>query len=664
MSSIETVLGHIAKQISVDLTSKDWQAFTQRAHTHGPHLHALLHAIYGTREDFAHQFESILLTTAKSWLARSSTLKKLDAEREANPRWFQSNQMLGGIAYVDLYAGNLEGIRSKLPYFKELGLTYLHLMPLFEAPEGNSDGGYAVSSYRAVNPRLGTMAQLISLANELRENGISLCVDFIFNHTSDEHAWAKQAIAGDAKHRAFYLILPRTEADEYDKNLREIFPDQHPGAFTALSRWTGDKAIRGWGDEQKSLDPLISSSPDSDLWVWTTFNSFQWDLNYANPEVFNAMAGEMLFLANVGVDVLRMDAVAFIWKQLGTGCENLPEAHLLIQAFNALARIAAPSLLFKSEAIVHPNDVVKYIRPDECQISYNPLLMALLWNTLATREVNLLSQAIRQRSKIHSDCAWVNYVRCHDDIGWTFSDEDVGWLGINGYEHRQFLNRFYTGRFEGTFARGLPFQENPKTGDCRISGMTASLAGLEQAMAQQNEFEIDLAIRRILLIHGIALSYGGIPLIYLNDEIGALNDYSFRDDPAKAGDSRWVHRPEANWMNYDLRHANGHAPSIQARIFTEMRHMIQVHKSQPALMGSLDGVDTGNPHVLGFAHYHATGPLLVLGNFSERPQRVSAAVLRQQGFTWPATDLITSSDVDLSADVALSPYQLAWLRPA
>jgi amylosucrase len=277
MSSIETVLSHIAKQLAVNLTSADWQAFAQRAQTHGSHLHALLYAIYGTREDFAHQFKGILLTAAQSWLTRSTALKQLDAERETNPRWFQSNQMLGGIAYVDLFAGNLEGIRSKLPYFKELGLTYLHLMPLFEAPEGNSDGGYAVSSYRAVNPKLGTMAQLISLADELRENGISLCVDFIFNHTSDEHEWAKQAIAGDAKHREFYLIMPRAEADQYDKNLREIFPDQHPGAFTALSRWTGDKEIKGWGDEEKPLDPLITSSPHPDLWVWTTFNSFQWD---------------------------------------------------------------------------------------------------------------------------------------------------------------------------------------------------------------------------------------------------------------------------------------------------------------------------------------------------------------------------------------------------
>ena len=405
--------------------------------------------------------------------------------------------MLGGIAYVDRFAGNLEGVRAKVPYFKELGLTYLHLMPLFKCPEGNSDGGYAVSSYRDVNPHLGTMAQLRELAHGLRANGISLCLDFIFNHTSDEHEWAQKALAGDETHRKYFHILPRHEADEYDRSLREIFPDQHPGAFTPLSRWLKPSSSKP--GPESGIERQDSADEE---WVWTTFNSFQWDLNYANPDVFNAMAEEMLFIANIGVEVLRMDAVAFIWKQLGTVCENLPEAHTLIQAFNAIARIAAPALLFKSEAIVHPDDVAKYIRPDECQISYNPLLMALLWNTLATRQVNLLAQAIRTRSTIHVDCAWVNYVRCHDDIGWTFSDEDAAQFHINGYEHRRFLNQFYTGRFEGSFAKGLPFQENLKTGDCRISGMGASLAGLEQALERGDSLLIDHAIRRILLIHG------------------------------------------------------------------------------------------------------------------------------------------------------------------
>ena len=638
---IADTLKCIARRAGARTTSLDWKAFTGRVERQHAHLRALLFSLYGARPDFEERFEDILLTAARAWLERAPALKTLDAAREADPRWFQSHKMLGGIAYADLYAGNLAGVRKKIPYFRSLGLTYLHLMPLFAAPEGNSDGGYAVTSYRAVNPAVGTMPQLRSLSETLHNDGISLCLDFIFNHTSDEHEWARGARAGDPRYKDFYLIMPRGAADGYDSQLREIFPDQHPGAFTPLSHWTDNRLT---GD---------------DLWVWTTFNSFQWDLNYANPAVFDAMAGEMLFLANTGVDVLRMDAVAFIWKRLGTGCENLPEAHTLIQAFNALARIAAPALLFKSEAIVHPDDVVKYIRPDECQLSYNPLLMALLWNTLATREVNLLAQAMRTRSAIHADCAWVNYVRCHDDIGWTFSDDDAGLFNMNGFDHRRFLNRFYTGRFEGSFARGVPFQENPKTGDCRISGMTASLAGLERALEQNVDFEIDLAIRRILLIHGVTLSFGGIPLLYLNDELGARNDYGYRNDAAKAGDSRWVHRVAADTTAQTRAKRAG---TTEARIFSGMRHMIAQRAAQPALATQPAHIETGNPHVLAYAHYHETGPLLVLANFSERPQGISAQTLHAQGLHWPAVDLITGSHLALDEGVTLSPYQLAWLR--
>jgi amylosucrase len=676
-SIANSLLASIASELRVRATSADWKAFARHVETHGAHLRALYFSLYGRRPDFQAQFVDLLTLAARSWLERAPELKSLDAQREANPRWFQSEKMLGGIAYVDLFAGNLDGIRAKLPYFKEIGLTYLHLMPLFKAPEGNSDGGYAVSSYREVNPAFGTMDQLRALAAELREAGISLCLDFIFNHTSDEHAWAQQALAGDPHYKDFYYILLRAEADRYDPYLREIFPDQHPGAFTPLSRWAAAEGRKTEDSEQKTEDggqrteaesrsSVISHPssdlrpPDADHWIWTTFNSFQLDLRYENPAVFNAMAAEMLFIANLGVDVLRMDAVAFIWKKAGTACENLPEAHTLIQTFNTLSRIAAPSLLFKSEAIVHPDDVAKYIRPDECQLSYNPLLMALLWNSLATREVNLLNEAIRTRSQIHADCAWVNYVRCHDDIGWTFSDEDAARFGINGFDHRRFLNSFYTGRFEGGFAKGLPFQENPKTGDCRISGMCASLAGLEQALDRRDPLLTEHAIRRILLVHGITMSYGGIPLIYLNDEIGALNDYGFLNDAAKAGDSRWAHRPATDWAAHERRHEPN---SGQGRIFDGLMHMVALRKQQAAFATRVEPVDTGNPHVLGFAHHHASGPLLVLANFSEHPQPVSSDLLHAQGLSWPAQDLIAGVHVVPEEGLSLSPYQLAWLKP-
>jgi glycosidase len=395
-------------------------------------------------------------------------------------------------------------------------------------------------------------------------------------------------------------------------------------------------------------------------WVWTTFHQYQWDLNYANPEVFNRMAAEMLFLANLGVEALRLDAVAFIWKQIGTSCENLPEAHLLIQAFNAITRIAAPAMVFKSEAIVHPDEVVKYISPQECQLSYNPLLMALLWNSLATREVGLLNLALRERQGIPSGCAWVNYVRCHDDIGWTFSDEDAARLNINGYDHRRFLNAFYIGRFPGSFARGLPFQENPKTGDARISGMAASLAGLEKAINEETEAEIELAIRRLLLIHAVILTANGIPLIYLGDEIGTLNDYRFRDVPAKAYDSRWVHRPATDWKKMALRQDPG---SLEGQIYQRLGRLIALRKGHPAFGGDeLLVIDTGNKHVLGYVRLAEDERLVVLANFSEAEQVVSGNQLRLYGLSYTFTDLISGEQIGMG-ELVLDAYQFACLKP-
>ncbi len=549
--------------VEAEKSPEDWEEFLDRFQKHFPHLFSLYYQLYSNQYDFFFHLEELCSLLAKMWLDRPADLKCLDVLRESDPNWFQSHHMVGGVCYVDLFANDLNGIRDKIPYFQELGLTYLHLMPLFKAPEGENDGGYAVSSYREVNPRFGSMEDLKDLAGELRIHGISLVLDLVFNHTSDEHEWAKKALEENITFQNYYRMFPdRKMPDEYEKTMREIFPDEHPGAFT--------------------FRPEISK------WVWTTFHAYQWDLNYANPTVFNQMVEEMLTLANIGVEVLRLDAVAFIWKQMGTSCENLPEAHRLIQAFNAAARISAPALLFKSEAIVHPDEVVRYISRDECQLSYNPLVMALVWNSLATRDVSLLDQALRYRWVIPADCAWVNYVRVHDDIGWTFSDEDAANININGQDHRRFLNDFYTGRFPGSFARGLPFQENPMTGDARISGTCASLAGVERALIEGTSAELDLAIKRILLIYGVIMTLGGIPLIYLGDEVGILNDYGFRKDPSKAADSRWVHRPVFDWKKFERR---SNPESVEGKIFAGIRKMISLRKETPAFSGNQAAFD-------------------------------------------------------------------------
>jgi amylosucrase len=641
--TLDRLLPRLEQEFAATVPTPDWEAFRRRLQVHFPTLFPLLLELYSDQYDFFYQVERILALAASSWLERPAELKALDVQREQHPDWFQSEKMLGGVCYVDLFAGDLAGLRQRIPYFQELGLTYLHLMPLFDAPKGDSDGGYAVSDYRTVDDRLGTMDDLKALAADLRAAGISLVLDFIFNHTSDEHRWAKAALAGDADHREYYFIFAdRTMPDAYERTLREIFPDKHPGAFTYRA--------------------------EIGMWVWTTFNIFQWDLNYRNPMVFREMAGEMLYLANAGAEVLRLDALAFTWKELGTVCESLPKAHTLVQAFNALLRIAAPSLLFKSEAIVHPDEVAKYIDEDECQLSYNPLLMALLWNSLATREVRMLQRSMSYRFRIAPECAWVNYVRVHDDIGWTFDDGDAAALGINGYDHRRFLNAFYTGRFQDSFARGLPFQENPRTGDARISGTLASLAGLESALRNGNTAEVELAVRRICLVHAIILSIGGIPLIYLGDEVGTLNDYSYVNEPAKADDSRWVHRLATDWQKMERRHD---VTTIEGRVYHALCHLIEVRKTTLAFGGNqMAVINPGNDHVFAYvrtapspAGDHAGGQrVLVAANFTENTQPIASNELRLYGLDYRFRELISGKDIVLGADpLVLEPYQVLWL---
>ena len=614
-----------------------WEIFQRRLHRHWPEFFGRLFELYGHCYDLYYFLERILLTMARSALDREPELRAHDLVHEHDPAWHLSQRMAGGALYVDLFSDNLGRMREQIGYFRDLGLTYVHLMPLFAVRPGDSDGGYAISNYRSVDPRLGTVEDLRALARELREAGISLCLDFVFNHTADDHDWALKAQQGDPECRDFYYIFPdRTMPDQYERHLREIFPTVKPGNFT-------------WHEGMQS-------------WVWTTFNTFQWDLKYANPAVFDAMLGEMLFIANTGVDILRLDAVAFIWKRLGTSCENLPEAHTLIRAFNAAVRIAAPSLLFKSEAIVHPDDVVKYIAPEECRLSYNPTLMALCWESLATREVKLLHQSLSHRHRLPECCTWINYLRCHDDIGWTFDDGDAAAVGINAYDHRQFLNAFYTGQFDGSFARGVPFQHNERTGDMRIAGTLASLAGLEQALERKDSHLIEMALRRMTLLNSIIMTIGGIPLLYLGEEWGLLNDYDFIKDPAKAGDTRWIHRPKMRWEFLD---DLGDHPEIRRRLFRSIKQMIALRKDCPALHGmDMELIDVANPHVLGFIRKHEGYRLIVLANFRDDRVTLDGNHIRTAGLGRVFRELLGGGEFSTGETIDLDAYQSVWLERA
>jgi amylosucrase len=603
-------------------------AFRVRLERYFTELRDPLHDLYGHDPRFATQWTRLLTAIAQTAATRAPELKTLDHEREITPDWLQREQTLGYVTYVDRFNHTLKGLEERLPYLKELGITYLHLMPLLEARPEPNDGGYAVTDYHAVEPKLGTMDDLRQLATELRKSGIALCVDVVVNHTAREHAWAQQALAGDDTMLARYRTYPdRQEPDAYERTLPEVFPDTAPGNFT-------------WVEELGR-------------WVWTTFNAYQWDLDYTNPDVFVAMTEVMLNLANQGIDVLRLDAVPFLWKREGTNCQNQPEAHRLLHAFRAALRIAAPAVAFKAEAIVSPADLVRYL--DSCDLAYHNSLMVLLWSALASGRVALLTSTLRRMPPAPPRAGWVTYVRCHDDIGWAVTEQDAAAVGEDGYLHRRFLADFYAGEFPGSFAHGARFQPDPRTGEARISGTTASLAGLG---AEPDE----LAIRRILLLHAITFAFGGVPLLYMGDEVGLRNDAAWAADPAHADDNRWMHRPPMDWEAAERRHD---PTTVEGRLWAGMQRLAKARRATPATHGQgvKEPVWTGNDHVFGLCREHAGARLLVLANFTAEPQPLHLAPVHERGLeVTPQAAEPDGRPLAVDGDfLILAPYQHIWV---
>lgn len=597
-------------------------AFLTRLETLSFDITGPLGLLYGDVTDVAKLAAELVLDALAAAAARPPDLRRLDRRREIDPAWFQRSRMIGYVCYADRFAGSLRGVRGHLDYLVELGVSYLHLMPLLRPREGESDGGYAVADYGQVDPRLGTMDDLQDLAAGLHERGIALCVDLVLNHTAREHEWARKAVAGEPGYREMYLIYPdRTEPDAYERTLPEVFPAIAPGSFTQ---------VPGLG------------------WVWTSFHEYQWDLNYANPVVFRAMLRTMFDLANRGIDVLRLDATPFLWKRLGTDCQNQPEAHLLVQAFRALTRLAAPGLALKAEAIVSPDLLPQYLgahdrfRP-ECDLAYDNQLMVMLWSSLATRDVRLAEQALSRRRPAPSPTSWVTYVRCHDDIGWAVSDHDAAAAGVDGFAHRRFLADFYAGGFPGSFGRGARFQDNPATGDARTSGTAASLCGIEAALDAGDAEALAAAIRRLESMYAVAFSFGGIPLIYMGDELALCNDPRWAADPAHAHDNRWMHRPPMDWEAAARRHDEG---SLEGQVFGAISGLARARRSLLALRsgGSTDVLPTGNRSVLAYRRAHPrSAPFLSLTNFSDVPQSADAGILARAGLYEPV--LVHSSTV-------------------
>ncbi len=622
-------------------STADNEIFDLRLERSTGDLWPMLEALYGQHPGYGAFRDALLNALRVGWNARPADLRRLDLKRDLEPDWFQRPDMAGYVFYIDRFAGTLKGVLDKLDYLEDLGITYVHFMPCLKPRPGDSDGGYSVMDYRAINPAYGTMADFEEVSAALRARGISVCVDLVLNHTAKEHAWAQAAARGDAKYQDYYLMfddpsLPR----QYERSLVEVFPDNAPGNFTEY--------------------------PHFGKWVWTTFNEHQWDLNWANPQVFLEITEVMLFLANRGVDVLRLDAVAFMWKRLGTRCQSEPEVHMLLQALRACCRIACPAVIHLEEAIVAPAEMLPYLgrgKHDgrEGNLAYHNSLMVQFWGALATRDARMMSHVLGEHFPERlTNATYATYIRCHDDIGWAITDEDAAALHISGPAHRAYLSNFYEGSFPDAFAPGALFQVNRATGDKRISGSLASLAGLEKAEAEGDFPAAELAVQRILLGHALIAGFGGIPLIYMGDELATLNDYSYRDVPEHAHDSRWIHRPKMDWRRAQYRHSDEGAAG---QVFRGIKDILARRKVTEALHGGhpVRIVDSGLAGVFAFVRQSPTGALLGLFNMTEHWQNLPEAMARVQGITQMDDALSDAPVIAHHGQIALPPYARVWL---
>ncbi|MEE9494150.1 MAG: amylosucrase [Gammaproteobacteria bacterium] len=641
-----SLLNEILDELKADSRKQNLRYFYTRLGANFYAIYSLFHTLYGHRRDFKSQVIRLVEVMADQYVNRSDEREQKDREREEDYNWFLSQEWVGMALYSDGFAGNLKGLESRLPYLQELGVNMVHVMPILECPEKASDGGYAVSDFRKVSARAGSLDDVASLASALHKRGMLLTLDVVVNHTSNEHEWAKRARAGEKAYQDYYFVFENRDVpDMFEETLPEIFPQSAPGNFT-------------WDDEMQK-------------WVMTVFNDYQWDLNYSNPAVFIEMIDIILFWANQGADIIRLDAVAFLWKKMGTTSQNEREAHLVLQLMKDCCQVVAPGVLFIAEAIVAPTEIARYFGEDaviakECEIAYNATLMALLWDSVATHNTRLLMQGIKSLPGKLDGATWLNYIRCHDDIGLGFDNLDIERAGYEPATHRRFLIDYFSGDFEGSDARGQRFGYDQKTGDARISGTLASLVGLEAALEQQDQEKIDHAVERILLLHSMIMSFGGIPLMYYGDETGTQNDYAYLDDEDRVSDNRWMHRPALDWEKMEKRHQQG---TVEQRIFDGLKKMIAARKTIPAFsdFNNRQLIETGNPHLLAFwrTHpQHLNASVLVVGNFDVAPQSLDLSILGNQGlFLYGNVRDIHSGEMPAlyKEQLVIPAYRFYWL---
>jgi len=566
-----------------------------------------------------------------AYKARSGELKLIDEARAEVPDWFAEREMLGMLMYTNCFAGNLKGVKKHLNYIRECGVNYLHLMPLLESPAGRSDGGYAVADFRKVQPSLGTMDDLAALATDCHAHGISVCLDFVMNHTSEDHEWARRARAGEKEYQDRYFFYDNWDIpNEYEKTVPQVFPETAPGNFS-------------WCHEAGKV-------------VMTTFYPYQWDLNYRNPTVFNDMTANMLYLCNQGVDIIRLDAVPYIWKTLGTSCRNLPEVHNLVRIMRIATEVVCPGTLLLGEVVMEPSKVVPYfgsVEKPECHMLYNVTTMASTWHTVATRDVRLLKHQLGTVFALPKEYVFLNYLRCHDDIGWGLDYDYLKQFGTREVEHKKYLNDYLKGAWPGSDARGELYNDDPRLGDARMCGTTASLCGIEAAEYEGDEQKLDRAIRFDIMLHAFLMTQSGIPVLYSGDEIGQRNDYSYHENEEKCTDSRYLHRGDLDWKSVANRKKKG---TREYRIFGGIRRLTKLRAEHRAFENGADAwiVETWNDHVLGIGRYYKGEKLIALFNFSDCDE---TAWIDEEG---DYKDMLTGKAAEAKA-VGIPAQDFVWL---
>lgn len=595
----------------IDFAGAD-NLFYTRFFANASAIHALYHELYAQHKQGDAMFDELIQTIITAYKKREETFIKKDETKLNDGFWFLSNQLAGMSLYVDRFCGNIKNLSDKLDYLQKLGINLLHLMPLFESPEGESDGGYAVSDFRKIDERFGELNDLKLLEKKMTAEGMYLMIDIVLNHTSHHHQWAKKAKQGEAKYQDFfYMYNDRTIPDSFEQSMPEIFPESAPGNFTYIE--------------------------ECNKWVMTVFHKYQWDLNYTNPEVFVEMLDTIFFYANLGVDILRIDAPAFIWKEPGTTSQNLQKAHTILQLIKQCVNVATPGLALLGEAIVSPKEIMKYFgtglaTTKECDFAYNATQMALQWDALATGDTRIMLAAQQEILQKPYGTSWITYTRCHDDIGLGYTDETIQQAGFNAFEHRKFLKDYYSGNYNGSPATGALFGINPKTQDARISGSLASLCGLEKAINENNADAIKTSIKKILLLQAQSFFIGGLPMMFYGDEAGYTNDYSYLEDAGKTYDNRWMHRPVIDWEKNEKINFEG---SIEHEIFTSTQKLISKRKELAAFgdYKNITWLSPHNIHVAGFIREFENQKIICLFNYADKESFLTWYAIKEKGIT-------------------------------